>query len=73
MLRIGWCARLLFESVQNRFGFSRGIEEQSEGRHHWGEERRELRGPVTPWCAYGDVLVRNGEWLILVPFILSKN
>lgn len=69
---------MTFESVHGRLGFSRGLE---EGRHHWGEERRVSRGPVTP-ChvkkravryAYGDILVRSGEWPMLVPFILSEH
>ena len=46
-----------------------------------GDERRVSDGPATP-CqvrkrgvlyAYGDVLVRSGEWPILVPFILSEH
>lgn len=77
----GCCASLVFESVHGRLGFSRVIEEQGEGQHHWGEERRVSRGPATP-ChvrkrvvlyADGDVLVRSGEWPILVAFILSEN
>jgi len=69
MLRGGWCASLVSESVHSRLGFSRVIEEQSEGQHRWGEGRRVSRGPATP-ChvrkmavpyAYGDVFMRSGE------------
>jgi hypothetical protein len=31
VLKRSWCASPVFESVQNRFGSSRAIEEQSEG------------------------------------------
>lgn len=81
MLRGGWCASSVSESVHGRLGFSRVIEEQSERQHRWGEERRVSCGPATP-ChvrkmavldAYGDVLVSSSEWPILVPFILSQN
>jgi hypothetical protein len=71
----------LCEAIHGRLGSSRVIEEQSEGQHRWGEERRVSRGPATPYHvgkravldADGDVLVRSGEWLILVAFILSEN
>ena len=33
----------LCEAVHGRLGFSRVIEEQSEGQHHWGEEQRVSR------------------------------
>ena len=81
VLRRGRCANPLCEAVHGRLGFSRVIEEQSEGQHHWGKERRVTRRAATP-ChvrkmavlyAYGDVVVRSGEWPILVPFILSEN
>mgnify|MGYP001614658267 CR=1 FL=1 len=71
----------LCESVHGRLGYSRVIEEQSEGQRRWGEERRVSRSPATP-ChvrkrvvlyADGDVLVRSGEWPMLVPLILSDN
>lgn len=66
VLKRSWCACARFESVHGRLGFSRGLE---EGRHHWGEERRVSRGPVTPCHVrkmavlydYGDVLLRYGE------------
>ncbi len=79
-LRRGWCVSPVSESVHGRLGFSRVIEEQSEGQHRWGEERRVLRGPATP-ChvrkmavlyAYGHVHVRSGEWPMLIPLILSE-
>ena len=81
MLRSGWCASPVSESVQGRLGFSRVIEEPSEGQHRWGEERRVSCGPVTPChgkkraglSADGDDLVRGGEWPILAPLILSEN
>lgn len=38
MLRRGWYASPVSESVHGRLGFSRVIEEQSEGYHHGGEE-----------------------------------
>jgi hypothetical protein len=38
----------LCEVVHGRLGSSRVSEEQSEGQHHWGEERRVSRGPATP-------------------------
>lgn len=81
MLRRGCCASSVSESVHGRLGFSSLIEEQSEGHRHGGEELRVLRCPGTP-ChvrkravlyAYGDVLVRSGEWPILVPFPFSEN
>jgi hypothetical protein len=81
VLKRSWCACPTFESVHAPLRSSRVIEEQSEGQHRWGEQRRVPRGPATP-ChvrkravlyAYGDVLVRSGEWPILVPFILSEN
>ena len=81
VLKRSWCASPMFESVHARLGCSRVIEEQSEGQHHWGEERRVSRGPATP-ChvrmravlyADGDVLVRSGEWPILVACILSEH
>ncbi len=81
MLRRDRCASSVSESVHGRLGFSRVVEEQSEGQHRWGEERRVSRGPITP-ChvrkravlyAYGNVHVRSGEWPLLVPYILSKN
>ena len=34
VLKRSWCASPVFESVQNRFGSSRVIEEQSEGHCH---------------------------------------
>ena len=34
VLKRSWCASPVFESVQNRFGSSRVIEEQSEGHRH---------------------------------------
>ena len=81
VLKRSWCASPVFESVQNRFGSSRVIEERGEGQHRWAEERRASGGHAT-LChvrkravlyAYGDVLVRSGEWPILAPFILSEN
>jgi hypothetical protein len=36
VLKGSWCASLVFESVQNRFGSSRVIEAQSEGQHRRG-------------------------------------
>lgn len=81
VLKRSWCACPTFESVHGRLGFSGVIEEQSERLHHWGGEWRVSRGPATP-CrvikravlyAYGDVLVRSGEWPILVPFPFSEN
>jgi|CXWL01.1.fsa_nt_gi hypothetical protein len=36
----------VFETVHDRFGFSRVIKEQSEGHRHGGEERRASRRAV---------------------------
>ena len=36
------------EAIHGRLGFSRVIEERSEGQHRWGEERTVSRGPATP-------------------------
>ena len=79
-LRRGQCANPQCEAVHGRFGSSRVIEQQSEGQHRWGDKRRVSRGPATPChvrkmavlSSYGDVLVRIGEWPILVPLILSE-
>lgn len=80
MLRRDCCASPVSESVHGRLGFSRVIEEQREGQHRWGEERSVSRGPATP-ChvrkkavlyADGDVLLRSGEWPILILLTLSQ-
>lgn len=72
-----WCP----SPFMGQLSCSRVIEEQSEGQHHWGKERRMSPGRATP-ChvrkravlyAYADVHVRSSEWPILVPFILSEN
>jgi len=81
MLRRGRCASSVSESVHGRLGFSRVIEEPSEGQYHWGEERRVSCGPVTPChgrkraglSAHGNALVRGGEWPILAPFTFPKS
>ena len=81
VLKRSWCASPMFESVHARLGCSRVIEDRSEGLHYGGDERRATRGPATP-ChvrkraglyADGTVLVRSGEWSMLVPLILSDN
>jgi len=81
VLKRSWCACPTFESVHARLGSSRVIEDRSEELHYRGEERRATRRAVT-LChvrrmavlyAYGDVLVKSGEWPILVPFIFSEN
>ncbi len=80
VLKWSWCACPTSEFVHGRLGFSRVIEEQSEGQPRLGEERRLSPGSATP-ChvrkravlyAYGDVFVRSGEWPILVPFNLIR-
>ena len=42
VLKRSWCARPVFECVQNRFGSSRAIEDWSEGPHY-GTKNAERR------------------------------